>query len=165
MKKPLPLFLLLAGLASAVSMGAEASSDRLDIGVRSGIDLKEFHKRKGDLDYARDISKHANVYLLASVSPHPSVAGLVKEVNAIAIAHELDRQLQAHGFRPVEPDQTPQIVITVEYGRGWLPNPYLDDAAAPDLNNLTDSDRLMPPWHLKEIFFSLNEENKRQQAG
>ena len=158
------LLLLLAVLSASVSARAQSGTTPMDIGVRSGIDLVEFHKRKHDLNYAQDISKHANIYLLASVSPHPSVGSLIKEVNAIAIAKELDRQLQAHGFRPVAPNQAPQIVITVEYGRGWLPNPYSDDAAAPDLNNLTNSDRLMPPWHLKEIFFSIGEEMKRQRA-
>jgi hypothetical protein len=160
-----PLLLLLLAVVSTPAFSrAQSGTPPMEIGVRSGIDLVEFHHRKKDLAYAQDISKHANIYVLASVSPHPSVGALVKEVNAIAIAKEIDRQLQAHGFRPVAPDEVPQIVITVEYGRGWLSNPYLDDAAAPDLNNLTDSDRLSPPWHLKEIFFSLGDEMKRQRA-
>ncbi len=136
----------------------------MDIGVRSGIDLEENQKRKKDPAYGRDSSRHANIYFLAAVTPHPSVGALVREVDAIAIAKELDRQLQAHGFVPVRPDHPPQIVITAEYGRGWLPNPYADDSTGADHNNLTNRDPVMPPWFLKELFPSLGEEMKRQRA-
>jgi len=136
----------------------------MDIGVRSGIDRGEKKKRDRNRLYADDISQHATVFLLASVSPHPSIGGLIKQVDANAIAEELIRVLEANGFRAVLPDQSPQIVITVDYGRGWLPNPYSDDSEGKDFNNLTNSDVLSPPWHMKEIFFSLGQEMKRQQA-
>ncbi len=158
---------LLAWLAAALLFfplaRAQENTTALDISVRSGIDMGEHHKRKHDLAYARDISKHLTIYLLASVSPHPSVAALIKEVNAIAIARELNRQLEAHGFKPVQPDQIPQIIITVEYGRGYLPNPYSDDDIGKAHNNLTNSDKFHP-WPVNEIFFSIGEEMKRQRA-
>ena len=161
--KPLLLPLLAAALFLSPFARAQENTTALDIGVRSGIDLDEHHKRKHDLAYAADISKHRNVYLLASVMPHPSIGALIKEVNALAIAKELNRQLEAHGFKPVEPDQKPQIVITVEYGRGWLPNPYSDDDAGKVHNNLTNSDKFHP-WPISEIFPSLGLEMKRQRA-
>ena len=162
MKPPLlPLFAAIL-LCNPVAR-AQENTTALDIGVRSGIDLGEHHKRKHDLAYAQDISRHQNIYLLASVMPHPSVGALVKEVNAIAIAKELNRQLEAHGFKQVQPDQKPQIVITVEYGRGWLPNPYSDDDVGKVHNNLTNSDKFHP-WPVSEIFFSVGEEMKRQRA-
>src|ERR1700712_2716027 len=65
---------------------AQQNTTDLDIGVRSGIDMDEHHKRKADVVYAKDIGRHASVYLLASVMPHPSIGSLVREVNAIAIA-------------------------------------------------------------------------------
>jgi hypothetical protein len=161
--KPLLLPWLAAVLLCSPCARAQENTTALDIGVRSGIDRGEHRRRKHDLTYARDQSKHQNIYLLASVSPHPSVGALVAEVNAIAIARELDRQLQAHGFKPVAPDQKPQIVITVEYGRGWLPNPYSDDDAGKMHNNLTNSD-VFHPWPLNEIFPSIGNEMKRQKA-
>jgi hypothetical protein len=158
------LFLLLAAvlLFSPIARSQENTTN-LDIGVRSGIDLDEHHKRKADFVYAQDISKHACVYLLASVMPHPSIGSLVREVNALAIAKEMNRQLEAHGFHAVEPGQKPQIVITVEYGRGWLPNPYTDDDQGKVHNNLTNSDKFHA-WPVHEIFFSIGEEMKRQKA-
>ena len=162
MKLPL-LPLLVVMLFFSPGVRAQENTTALDISVRSGIDVDEHHKRKHDLAYARDISQHQNIYLLASVMPHPSVGPLIREVNAIAIAKELNRQLEAHGFKHVQPDQKPQIVITVEYGRGWLPNPYSDDDAGKVHNNLTNSDKFNP-WPVKEIFFSIGDEMKRQRA-
>ncbi len=150
--------------AQTSSPPTPAEKPMMDIGVRSGIDLDENAKRKKDPAYALDVSRHQNIYFLAAVTPHPSIGALVREVDAIAMAKELDRQLQAHGFVPVKPDQDPQIVITAEYGRGWLPNPYADDSTGADHNNLTNRDPVMPPWHLKEIFFSIGDEMKRQRA-
>jgi hypothetical protein len=161
--KPLSVPLVAAVLLLTPLARAQENTTSLDVGVRSGIDLNEHRKRKHDLNYAQDISRHQNIYLLASVMPHPSIGPLIREVNALAIAAELDRQLQAHGFKPVEPDQKPQIVITVEYGRGWLPNPYTDGDTGKVHNNLTDSDKFHP-WPVREIFFSIGEEMKRQRA-
>jgi hypothetical protein len=162
-RNPLSLSCLAALLWLSPLARAQENTTPLEIGVRSGIDLDEHHKRKKDVAYAKDISRHASVYLLASVSPHPSIGALVSEVNAIAIAKELDRQLQLQGFRPVGPGEKPMIVITVEYGRGWLPNPYSDNDMGKAHNNLTDSDKFHP-WPLREIFPSIGEEMKRQKA-
>lgn len=162
--KILPFQILSAALLVAPVGRAQPNTGPLAIEVRSGIDTTENHKRKRDLAYAQDLAKHANIYLLASVMPHPSIGPLVKQVDALAIARELNRQLEANGFHPVQPNQTPQIVITVEYGRGWLPNPYSDDDQGKAHNNLTNSDPLEPPWHLREIFFSIGDEMKRQRA-
>lgn len=159
----LPSFPFLALLLLSPFARAQQNTLDLDIGVRSGIDLDEHHKRQANEIYAKDISKHASVYLLAAVLPHPSIGSLIEEVNAIAIAKELNVQLKANGFTEVEPGQKPQIVITVEYGRGWLPNPYSDDDVGKVHNNLTNSDRFHP-WPVHEIFPSIGEEMKRQKA-
>lgn len=161
--KPRLLPLLAAVLLLSPVARAQENTTNLDIGVRSGIDLDEHHKRKADVIYAKDISRHASIYLLASVMPHPSIGSLIREVNAIAIAKELNRQLVAHGFREVEPGSKPQIVITVEYGRGWLPNPYSDDDVGKVHNNLTNSDKFHA-WPISEIFPSLSNEMNRQKA-
>ncbi len=162
MKPPLPLLLGALALLSPCAR-AQQNTTNLDIGVRSGIDIGENHKRKADYVYAQDISRHASIYLLAAVSPHPSIGPLIREVNALSIAKELNQQLEAHGFRQVEAGQKPQVVITVEYGRGWLPNPYSDDDVGKVHNNLTNSDRFHP-WPISEIFPSLSNEMKRQKA-
>ena len=141
----------------------ELSGGGMDIGVRSGVDRAEKHKRDKDRIYEKDLSKHANVFLLASVLPHPSIGPLLGEIDAKAIAKELSRLLESNGFHAVEPGQPPEIVITVDYGRGWLPNPYSDEDNGLGRNNLSDS-APFHPWPLHSIFFSLAEEMKRQGA-
>ena len=159
--KIVPLQILVSVLLLAPAARAQQGSNDVDIAVRSGIDTDEAAKRRKDPAYDGDVSQHANHFLLASVSPHPSILPLVKPVDAIAIAKELTRLLVTLGFHAVGPDELPQIVITVEYGRGWLPNPYSDDNQGRERNNLTDSDPLSA-WPLHEIFFSLASEMKRQ---
>ena len=156
---PFQILLVVLFLAPVARAGSEANG--MDIAVRSGIDTDENARRKHDPAYAVDTSRHTIVFHLAAVSPHPSVRPLVKPVDAIAIAKDLSRLLVTLGFRPAGMDEKPEIVITVEYGRGWLPNPYSDDNRGKVHNNLTDSDPL-EAWPLHEIFFSLASEMKRQ---
>ena len=63
----------------------------------------------------------------------------------------------------MQPGQQPEIVITVDYGRGWLLNPYSDENTRAGRNNLSDSE-VFHPWPLHEIFPSLAEDLKRQDA-
>lgn len=157
------LLLRLFALALLLAPVVQAQQDGMEIGVRSGVDRRENKKRKRNLAYALDTTKHQNLYLLASVMPHPSIGPLINEVNALAIAKELNVQLEAHGFHQVEPGQPPQIVITVEYGRGYLSNPYNDNDDGKMRNNLTNSEP-MHPWPVHEIFFSLAEKMKSDEA-
>ena len=159
--KILPRSVLAAALL--VSLTVRAQQDGMDIGVRSGIDRAEQRKRQRDRIYEKDLAKHANVFLLASVLPHPSIGPLMGEIDAVAIAKELSRLLENQGFHAVEPGQPPEIVITVDYGRGWLPNPYSDDDTGMGRNNLSNSE-VFHPWPLHEVFFSLAGEMKRQEA-
>lgn len=135
----------------------------MEVGVRSGIDRAEKRRREKDRIYANDLSKHARLFLLASVLPHPSIGPLLGEIDAPAIARELSRLLEVEGFRAVKPGEPPEIVITVDYGRGWLPNPYNDVNTTAGRNNLSDSE-VFHPWPLHEIFPSLAEDLKRQDA-
>jgi hypothetical protein len=153
--------ILTAALLATLSARAQQDTATMEIGVRSGVDTGEDSKRRHDPTYAEDITRHANIYLLASVLPHPSIMPLVKPVDAIAIAKDLNRLLVTLGFHPVQADQKPEIVITVEYGRGWLPNPYNDNNFGKVHNNLTDSDPLSA-WPLHEIFFSLSTKVKEE---
>jgi len=98
------------------------------------------------------------------VLPHASNEAVVKPVDAIAIAKELNRVLQAAGFHPAQRDQEPEIVIAVEYGRGYLPSRSNHNNAGQARNNLTDSDSLNP-WQLPETFFSLAEQVRELKTG
>jgi hypothetical protein len=118
----------LAGVALFLTRAeAQQNTGGLDISVRSGIDNAEKIKRDEDPGYAADPAKRLRGFLLARVQEEPGGEKLVRPVNAAAIAKDLTRQLEDRGFHPVLPNQKPEIVITVKYGRGYLlSNPYLD---------------------------------------
>lgn len=156
--KPLSCGILTAALLASVMARAQPSPDTVEIMVRSGVDMAENSKRHHD-----PACRHSNLYFLASVLPHPSGEALLRPVDAIAIAKELDRLLQAKGFHPSDPDQPPEIVITVEYGRGYLPSRSNHDNTGQARNNLTDSDSINP-WELPATFFSLAEQRRALKA-
>ena len=156
--RSLPGAILTTVLLASVAARAQPSPNGVEITVRSGVDRAENRKRNHNPS-----ARHANVYFLASVLPHASGERLTKPVDAIAIAKEMDRVLQAAGFHPADPDQPPEIVITVEYGRGHLPNRLNHSNTGQLRNNLTDSDSLNP-WTLPDTFFSLAEQMREQAA-
>lgn len=117
--------LLLLSLVSVVAAPAQPAPG-IEIGVRSGIDPVEKTKRDKDFDYARNRTKHGQVYVLASVKEETTEVKLSKPVDALAMAKEVKRQLQSQGFREARPKEVPDIVITVKYCRGIMPDPYIN---------------------------------------
>jgi hypothetical protein len=144
---PLPLRLilsvgcirkLLVGLGFMVVLlgsGHAQTAAGMQIGVRSGIDPAEKAKRDQDSVYARNRAKYGQVYVLASVKEETWESKLIKPVDALAMAKEVKRQLQNQGFREAGPKEKPDIVITVRYGRGTMPDPYIN----PDFLPITDT--------------------------
>ncbi len=85
---------------------------------------------------------------------------LIKPVDALAMVRELKRQLQKQGFREAGPDDTPDLVLTVIYARGYVPNPYINPDLTPGSDprlkqrvGLSDDDPLAFPTH--EVFVGL----------
>lgn len=94
----------------------------LDIQVRSEID-RPF---KG---WGREEAKdHGKVYLLASVTEGKSEQALVMPLDEKLLIKHLREQLAKRGYREYTPEEPPELVLTVLYGRGYLKNPYLKDA-------------------------------------
>ena len=114
---------LVLGLATGLnSRGAEPAVDSaaaIDIDVRASVDERwsGIHKR-GAIE-------HGKVYGIASIKEVPAVSKLLKPVNEARLVQELRAQLNARGFTEIIPNQKPDVVLTVLYGRGWLRNPYL----------------------------------------
>jgi len=161
-------FLAILTATLLVALPARAQTDvGMDINVRSGVDNAEQARRDQDPAYAKDPAKRLRVYFLARVQEEKTEERLVKPVDAVAIAQELTCQLAARGFRPVQPSQKPEMVITVKYGRGFVSNPYLDSSNIlfGDLQkqhtNLSNSDPVSP-WLMHDNFVGLEE--KRQRA-
>lgn len=154
------LSLLLISVFSLVTARAQSTSPELTIDVRSGIDQAEKDKRDHDPVYASDASRRLRRFFLARVSEEKTEEKLIKPVDARYLAREVTRQLEAQGFHAVGPNQKPEIIVTVKYGRGWLmSNPYVDrDNLRPgdprktgQVSNLSDSDRPGPEFHYREV--------------
>lgn len=129
--KKLALTLLLSVQLAIVTHGQTSG---MQIGVRSGIDNAEKARRDTDPAYAQDDHQRLRRYLLASIKEMKTDEKLLKPVNAQAIAAELNKVLQAQGFRPVARGEKPEIVIIAQYARGMILNPYID----PDKLPITD---------------------------
>jgi hypothetical protein len=120
MKKILSLGLAL--VAASASLIAQVTE--LNVGVRSNSEgWPDVTKAAAA---ARAEKTRSQTYAILSVSQAEAENGdkLVKPVDAMAVALELERQLLLQGFIKTAPKTKPEVLITGEYGRGFLPNPY-----------------------------------------
>ena len=105
------------------AMGADLE-DQLEVGVRSTVLARPAATAvKTD----PEVAEYGKIYGILAVQPMESEETLVKPVDARKLMALVCHGLNTHGFRQVEKGQKPEIIITVQYGRGWLPNPYLKD--------------------------------------
>ncbi|QYM79628.1 hypothetical protein K0B96_03140 [Horticoccus luteus] len=123
------LFWRLGGGLLLLSAGWLPAQDTLDIGVRSSIELPTWKRPKPGTMPAAD-AQEGRLFILAPPERIHSLEKLVRPVNTEPLVEELWRQLVAHGFQPAAPGQTPDIVVTLHYGRGYLRNPYIDSYAS-----------------------------------
>jgi hypothetical protein len=116
---------VLVWCALALPLAAQQNTGELDVGVRTEVEpqAKFDRKTKGQPPAPRP-----RLYAILQVQLRPNQEKLVKPVDAEMIAREVAHQLDRQGFQRVQPKQKPEIVITAEYGRGMLPNPYLGGA-------------------------------------
>lgn len=162
---PTSLRCLLAGLVVSATPVLRAQMEieqgDYEIGVRSGIDDAEKHHRDNDHEYGDNESRHARIYVLAAARQVASEERLWKDVDAKAMATAVKKQLNLQGFREAGKDEKPELIVTVDYGRGYLSNPYTDSMADKSINNLSDSDRV-EVWPSHRSYHRLEE--KRQAA-
>jgi hypothetical protein len=156
-----PLRLLAATLLGALA--ARGQDGAFEVNVRSGVDLQEQARRVHDPAYAQTISQRGRRFFLARVSEEKNGLDLVKPVDAHALAKEVSRQLEAQGFHAVQGTEKPDIVITVKYGRGTLPNPYAASYEIGPGARLSNSGNATAVWGpLYDHFVGIEE--KRQGA-
>ncbi len=107
------------GLACLALAAGSVRAAEVEIGVRSSVDQRwqGVHKR-GPIE-------HGKVYLIASLKQAPSAEKLVQPVDEAGLLAQLRQTLNTHGFRESVADETPDVVLTLLYGRGHVRNPYL----------------------------------------
>lgn len=108
------------------SLLAQQNTGELDVGVRTEVEPQAKFKKKVK---GQPLVPRPRLYAILQVQLRPNQEKLVKPVDPEMIAREVAHQLDLRGFQRVLPKQKPEIVITAEYGRGMLPNPYLGGAS------------------------------------
>lgn len=109
---------------------ATAEVNELKIGVRSTAEGWPKIKKAAVAEKAEKTRSQS--YAILSVGQVPGGDDpLVKPVDAMDIAKEIEHQLTLQGFTKTAPKTKPEILITGEYGRGWLPNPYQGEVENP----------------------------------
>jgi len=114
--------LAVAGLASVAAMARDEPITPLVFEVRAVV--AEQRADAGAPGAPAMPAGHGKKYGILSVQLVDSENDLVTPVDEDALTTLLMRELDAHGFRQVSPGQSPEILLTVHYGRGWLANPY-----------------------------------------
>jgi hypothetical protein len=133
MKTTAPVFLLrmilLAACLGLLARAARAQINQLDVGVRSTVVDKPLAK-PFDKSNPLPAPEHGKIYSILSVSIIPEEKKTVKPVDAYKLLDLVRHELDTQGFHQVENGLKPQILLTVQYGRAWLNNPYYGDAQA-----------------------------------
>jgi hypothetical protein len=120
LRRLVPLaFLVGCGVVPAAEPEHATAPAAVQVGVRSHVDERWQGIRKGGP------IEHGKVYLVASLKGAPSESKLVRPVDEAGLLAKLRQTLDSHGFRETTPADTPDVVLTVLYGRGYLRNPYL----------------------------------------
>jgi len=129
-----PLTLLLGtGAVRAEESPEKIPAAPVEIGVRSSVDERWSGVHKGGP------IEHGKVYLIASVKLAPSPEKLMQPVDEAGLLRQLRQTLNSRGFRESAADETPDVVLTLLYGRGHLRNPYLAN-----IDGDTSSDSIAP---------------------
>ncbi len=120
------------GLAAIAVPAAEMPADEgvpLSVDIRTSVDQRWQGFRKGGA------IAHGKRYLLASVKEAAGAVPLIRPVNEGELIRLVRSELGKHGFQEITREQKPEIVLTVNYGRGFLRNPHLEDAMVDETNS------------------------------
>ncbi len=112
---------VLGWLALAAPLWGANAFEPFEVGVRSSV--------------VAGASPQGRNYILLSAQQIDSTYRLIKPVDEAALMARLVQVLGEHGFREASAERKPELLLTVQYGRGWLPNPFLQDNAVTTATN------------------------------
>jgi hypothetical protein len=167
--RPYPLkslfrFMLVLGVVSLSLplVKGQQNAGETRVGVIAGID-ETVKKARLKNPAAFSEKQLKGSYTLALVRELPNLDGekFAVPVDAEAIARKVAKELDHQGFWRAKPPQTPDFVITVDYGRGTLPNPYTGTSGEP-VDNLSDTQAI---GMLRQHKNYVGLEEKIQRAG
>jgi hypothetical protein len=153
--------MLAAACLASCMPATHAATVPPEIGVRSMV-----ANPAGPFDRGR-------IYAILSVQMASSDPRNALPVDEDALISHVCRALDTQGFSPAVKGQTPEILITVHYGRAWLRNPYLNDtgdsqaiegsSSLPELRGTTHDVAGVPTRFMDEI--GRRREAQIQKAG
>jgi len=109
-------------IAPALADNATPQDPQLVINVRTEVDRPFENWGKSEL------KEHGKVYAITSIEEEQSEWKLLKPVDENGLLQKLREELAKRGFQETTAQLKPEILITVNYGRGGLINPYLNTA-------------------------------------
>lgn len=114
------------GLALGLVCARADAADAVIVGVRSSLSAPA------------EAAAQGRIYTVLTIQQISAWQKLVPPVDVNALLRQVHQSLAAQGFQPAKARQPPEIVLTVEYGRDWLDNPYLGDPGDPSpVNGVT----------------------------
>lgn len=127
---------------------AQQNTDELEVVVRTQVDRGAESPKGSPATGLDEAQRHGKNYVLLLVEQPKSIYKLVRPIEPQAIADEVAHQLDLHNFHRVAAGEKPDIVITVRYGRGMLPNAYYTEGVDIDdigLDSGSGGDPTNPP--------------------
>lgn len=116
-------WLLTAAGLGVLASNAHAQVSQLEVDVRSEIKDKPFGQ-----PLPQGKGNHAKVYGILSVQLIPAEGKMIKPVDAYKLQDLVRGELAKRGFQEVPKGAKPAILLTVQYGRSWMRNPYFGTA-------------------------------------
>lgn len=118
--KLLPARFSVAFLAvHAVALWASIEPLPLNIQVRAEVDrpFTRWGREKPQV--------HGRIYDIVLVEETKSEVPLVRPIDQQVVLTHLHQELAKRGYRSIQPGESPEILLVVHCGRGYLRNPYL----------------------------------------
>jgi hypothetical protein len=124
-----PSLVFSAACLGLLAIAVRAQDGQLDIQVRSAL-LDQPSEYSSDKSPTAGTGNHGRVYAIVAVQLIKSDDKIVRPVDAHVLMDEVRHELDTHGFRQAVKGQKPDILLTVQYGRAWLTNPYFGGGQA-----------------------------------
>ena len=144
---PATLRLCLAGVLSfaGVMRAPSATAAPSDEGVPLHLDVRARIERKWEGFRKLPAQPAGKLYYLAQVKETPGGEKLIRPAEVPALAAQLRTELAKRGYQEIGPDQKPEVVLTVTFGRGFLRNPHMEDAMFDELTPGTPTATITSP--------------------
>jgi hypothetical protein len=115
---------LACGALFTLSVTDAAGGAPAEVGIRSAV--TESHARSSDPAGFTHGPEAGPIYFIATSQQISGDTLLRPPVNVDTLLRQVRHALNSRGYRSMEKGQRPDLVFTVEYGRDWLDNPFLE---------------------------------------